>query len=83
MLVEMLPQADGKRWGVLGLLFLSLAINLLDRQVLAVLAPVIRDELKLTNTEYSYIVTSFLIGLTLAQVPSGMLLDRIDRKSVV
>lgn len=80
MLVEMLPQADGKRWGVLGLLFLSLAINLLDRQVLAVLAPVIRDELKLTNTEYSYIVTSFLIGLTLAQVPSGMLLDRMGAR---
>lgn len=67
----------GRRWGILFLLFLSLAVNLLDRQVLAVLAPVIRDELHLTNTQYSYIVTAFLIGLTLAQVPSGMLLDRI------
>ncbi|MBS1824655.1 MAG: MFS transporter [Acidobacteria bacterium] len=67
---------DRKRWGILALLFFSIAINLLDRQVLAVLAPTIRDELKLSNTEYSYIVTCFLIGLTLAQVPSGMLIDR-------
>lgn len=62
------------------MLFLSLAVNLLDRQVLAVLAPVIRDELHLTNTQYSYIVTSFLIGLTLAQVPSGMFLDRVGAR---
>lgn len=74
------PEKDARRWGVLGLLFLSLAVNLLDRQVLAVLAPVIRDELNLSNTQYSYIVTSFLIGLTLAQVPSGMLIDRIGAR---
>jgi ACS family hexuronate transporter-like MFS transporter len=71
------PQLDRKRWGILALLFFSIAINLLDRQVLAVLAPLIRDELNLSNTEYSYVVTAFLFGLTLAQVPSGMLIDRI------
>lgn len=67
---------ENKRWGILALLFLSIAINLLDRQVLAVLAPTIRDELHLSNTQYSYIVTCFLLGLTLAQIPSGMLIDR-------
>lgn len=70
-------EQDRKRWGVLALLFFSIAINLLDRQVLAVLAPVIRDELKLSNTEYSWVVTAFLFGLTLAQVPSGMWIDRV------
>ncbi|MBI4910209.1 MAG: MFS transporter [Acidobacteria bacterium] len=73
-------QPDSRRWGVLFLLFISLAVNLLDRQVLAVLAPVIREELHLTASQYSYIVTAFLIGLTLAQVPSGMLLDRIGTR---
>lgn len=72
--------ADPRRWTYLGLLFLSLAVNLLDRQVLAVLAPVIRDELHLSNTQYSYIVTAFLIGLTLAQVPAGVLLDRVGAR---
>jgi MFS transporter, ACS family, hexuronate transporter len=68
---------DPRRWRILALLFLSLAVNLLDRQVLAVLAPVIRDELHLSNTQYSYVIAAFLAGLALAQVPSGMLLDRI------
>ena len=40
------------------------------------MAPVIREELRLTNTQYSYIVLSFLLGMTLFQVPAGMLLDR-------
>lgn len=64
------------RWWALILLLLSLAVNLLDRQVLSVLAPVIRDELRLTNTQYSYVVFSFLLGMTLFQVPAGVLLDR-------
>lgn len=64
------------RWLILGLLFLSIAINLLDRQVLSVMAPQIRDELKLSNTQYSYIVFAFTLGLTLAQLPAGMWLDR-------
>ncbi|MBK5295428.1 MAG: MFS transporter [Acidobacteriia bacterium] len=74
---------DKRRWGILALLFFSIAINLLDRQVLAILAPTIRDELGLSNTQYSYIVTSFLLGLTLAQVPSGMLIDRIGPRSAL
>jgi len=64
------------RWWVLLLLLLSLTVNLVDRQVLSVLAPVIRDELRLTNTQYSYIVFSFLLGMTLFQVPAGIFLDR-------
>jgi len=64
------------RWWILILLMLSLAVNLVDRQVLSVLAPVIRDELGLSNTQYSYIVLSFLVGMTLFQVPAGMFLDR-------
>lgn len=78
MLVEraMKPAADPARWGVLALLFFSIAVNLIDRQVLSVLAPVIRDELKLSNTQYSFILFSFLLGMALTQVPAGMLLDR-------
>jgi ACS family hexuronate transporter-like MFS transporter len=68
--------SDRSRWTVLALLFVSIAINLLDRQVLSVMAPMIRDEFKLTNTEYSYIVFAFLFGLTLAQAPAGMWIDR-------
>ena len=65
-----------KRWGVLALLFFSIMVNLLDRQVLSVMAPVIRDELGLTNTDYSLVLFFFLLGLTLFQFPVGALIDR-------
>ena len=39
---------------------LSIMINLLDRQVLSVMAPIIRDEFGLSNTDYSQILFAFL-----------------------
>ena len=65
-----------RKWGVLALLFASIMVNLIDRQTLSVLAPVIRDELHLSNTQYSEILFCFLLGMALFQVPAGTLLDR-------
>ncbi len=64
------------RWQVLTLLFLSIMINLLDRQVLAVVAPVLRDTLGMSATQYGGIVFWFMLGMALMQIPAGMLLDR-------
>jgi ACS family hexuronate transporter-like MFS transporter len=72
----MLNQYHRSRWGILALLFLSIAVNLLDRQVLSVMAPLIRQELSISNTQYSYILMSFMLGLMLAQVPAGLWIDR-------
>jgi ACS family hexuronate transporter-like MFS transporter len=72
----MLNQPDRSRWTILALLFVSITINLLDRQVLSVMAPLIIKDLQLSATEYSYIVFSFMLGLTIAQVPAGLWLDR-------
>jgi ACS family hexuronate transporter-like MFS transporter len=71
-----LPTRDRRRWAILALLFFSITINLLDRQVLSLVAPLLRDQFRLSNTQYSYIVFGFLLGLTLAQVPAGALIDR-------
>jgi MFS transporter, ACS family, hexuronate transporter len=65
-----------RKWTVLALLFGSITVNLIDRQTLSILAPVIRDELHLSNTQYSVIIFYFLLGMAVFQVPVGMLLDR-------
>lgn len=67
---------DRRRWAILALLFFSITINLLDRQVLSLVAPILRDQFNLSNTQYAWIVFSFLLGLTLSQVPAGALIDR-------
>lgn len=66
----------GLRWGILFLLVAAITINILDRQVLSLVAPVIRDEFGFSNTQYAIIVFCFLLGMMLGQVPAGTLMDR-------
>ncbi len=79
----MLPVASNEqvparlRWSLLALVSLAFVINFLDRQVLSVLAPTIRKELNLSNSQYGFIVFSFLLGMASFQVPNGLLMDRI------
>jgi ACS family hexuronate transporter-like MFS transporter len=69
-----------KRWWIVALLSASIAINLVDRQVLSVVAPILRDRLLLSDTQYSYIIFAFQLGLLLGQVPAGVFLDRIGAR---
>src|ERR1700688_2410318 len=64
------------RWTLLAMGSIAFVINFLDRQVLSVLAPTIRRELSLSQTQYGVIVFSFLLGMALFQIPNGMLMDR-------
>lgn len=70
-----------QRWWILALLFAAMTINILDRQVLSLVAPVLRDELRLSNTQYGSIVLSFLLGMTLGQIPVGMMMDRYGARA--
>ena len=64
------------RWWIATLLFLSTVINYIDRQTLAVVAPVLTKELNLSPVEYSYILNAFLVAYTLMYLGSGVLVDR-------
>lgn len=70
------------RWGIATLLFFVSTLNYLDRQVLSVLAPTIQAELKLTDLDYAYITSAFLLSYTVMYAISGALVDRLGtRKS--
>jgi MFS transporter, ACS family, hexuronate transporter len=64
------------RWWIAGLLFTATVINYIDRQTLSVVAPVLTKELGISNTEYSNILTAFLVPYTFMYVVSGYLCDR-------
>ena len=64
-----------RAWLVAFMLFASMTINFVDRLVLANVAPALRTELHLSNTQYSYIVFAFMAGMTLGQLPVGMFID--------
>jgi ACS family hexuronate transporter-like MFS transporter len=52
-------------------------INYIDRQVVSVLAPALRDEFRLSNSQYAAIVNAFLITYAFAYSLAGWVLDRL------
>ena len=73
--------ASRRRWGVAALLFLATVINYVDRQTLSVLAPVLRDEFQMTNTDYSRIVFAFLLAYLIMQSGSGRIMDWLGTRA--
>ena len=65
------------RWVIVFLLFAATMISYVDRQVLTVVAPTLRDELGISNTGYAQIITAFLIAYTVMQPVTGWLIDRM------
>lgn len=66
---------SNRRWWLCGLLFAATALSFLDRQVLSVLAPVITEQLGMSNVQYSHVTTAFLISYAVMFVVGGRLMD--------
>ena len=62
---------------MVGLLLGSTTINYIDRQVLSVLAPTLRDEFHLSNSQYAGILNAFLITYAFSYSLAGWVMDRL------
>ncbi|MCI0718890.1 MAG: MFS transporter [Acidobacteria bacterium] len=62
---------------LVGLLLGSTTINYIDRQVLSVLAPLLRDEFHLSNAQYAGILNAFLITYAFSYALTGWVIDRL------
>lgn len=60
------------------LLAVSILINYIDRGNLAVAAPLLKDELRLTNTQIGILVTAFFWTYTAVLAVSGWIVDRAN-----
>jgi ACS family hexuronate transporter-like MFS transporter len=76
-------KASPYRWVVLSVFVLCSAINYLDRQTLATLAPLVRAEFHLSNAEYGLILTVFSISYAACAPFAGMLIDQIGLNRAV
>jgi MFS family permease len=61
----------------------SYVVNAMDRQVFSVLLPGIRSEYGFSLGQGGLLATIFTLGIGVAGVPTGYLLDRMSRKSVI
>jgi ACS family hexuronate transporter-like MFS transporter len=81
MTVTEILASPRQRWTIVALLSASIAINLLDRQVINVLAPLLRESMHWTATQYSYIAVGFQVGMMAGQVPIGAFMDRVGTRT--
>ena len=65
------------RWVAIGVFLFSSALNYLDRQIFAALAPSIRQEFHLSNYEYGLFISAFSIMYALSAPLVGLFIDRI------
>jgi MFS family permease len=61
----------------------SYVVNAMDRQVFPILLPGIRSQYHFSLSQGGLLATIFTLGIGLAGVPTGYLLDRMSRKSII
>ena len=69
------------RWVIVGLLFIATGLSFLDRQVLSIAIIKIQEEFHLSDVEYGYVNTSFLIAYAIMFTLGGWLIDRVGAKA--
>jgi sugar phosphate permease len=83
-LIQQVPAAVGRatrvRHVVLGLTVIAYMITYMDRQILAVARPVIRDELGISLVMMGWITFGFRMAYALFQIPGGWMGDKIGAR---
>ncbi len=64
------------RWWILSLLLLAMILSFVDRQALSLVAPILRNDLGLSATQYGQIVSLFMLGMLVGEFPMGWVMDR-------
>lgn len=71
------------RWRIAALLLAITSLTYLDRLNIAVAAAYIRDEFGLTNVQLGTILSAFVLGYALFQIPGGVLADKVGPKRLL
>lgn len=68
------------RWLIVGLLFLATALSFLDRQVLSISILKIQTDLNVSDVQYGWVNTGFLIAYALMFSLGGWLIDKFGTR---
>src|SRR4051812_4121352 len=75
------PRRMGRvRWLIIGLVFLAICINYIDRANLSVALPYLNKELHLDPAASGLILGAFFWTYSLCQIPLGWLVDRLGSR---
>ena len=71
------------RQRVMILLFFFMLITYLDRITMSVLAVRIKVAFNLSNTQFGWIASAFVLAYALFEIPTGILGDRLGQRKVL
>lgn len=77
-----MPRPSRTRFVILGLLFVSVVINYLDRANLSIAAPVLGKDLGLDSVRLGLVFSAFGWSYVFCQVPGGWLVDRLHPRNL-
>lgn len=72
-----MTSTDRLRWFAVGVFALSNALNFLDRQILAALAPEIMREFGMTAADYGDVILAFSLCYALTAPAAGLFIDKV------
>lgn len=79
-----IPQKKSNvRWIIAGLMWAAIAVNYLDRAIIAAASPHLISEFNLTPSEMGWIMSAFFWTYALLQIPAGWLADKIGQKKTL
>lgn len=70
------------RWFMVGLAFIAIVTNYMDRANLSVALPYMQADLKLSAAESGFILGAFFWTYAAFQIPAGILVDRLGARAV-
>jgi ACS family hexuronate transporter-like MFS transporter len=75
------PVGHNFRWVICALLFFATTINYIDRTVLGVLEPVLKEQIGWSATEYGNINASFNLAYAIGFLFAGWMMDRLGTRA--
>lgn len=74
---------ERRRWLILGVIFVAMVLNYVDRQIVSVLKPTLKAEFGLDDRGYATLINVFVFCYACAYAPAGWLVDRFGAGRVM
>jgi len=71
---------ERRRWMIAAVIFIATVFNYFDRQILAVLKPLLKEEFSMDDSGYAWVVNIFTICYALMYPVSGWLVDKFGAR---
>ncbi len=74
---------ERRRWFIVAIIFLAIVFNYMDRQIVSILKPVLKEEFDMDDSGYAMVVNIFTFCYAIMYPVSGWLVDKIGVKRVM